>query len=214
MLLDLLVKTVQDKMENAQRAMCCRSLTPTVFFSTTGEKMIGWSEDPQVIDKVHPPGIAPLDEEARKNLLDTDGVILTLFAGDCEGREDVEYLNTRIVPFVIKAMDVQCVIWAGSARMVGVQADDINSSEEAQEAIQQLVHEEGFDALLARSMETLMLIAVDREVVQCRVALIKRDPDGHFDQLSDWTPGPEELENHLGGFMSFASSAQKALRGG
>lgn len=205
MILEKLVSHIKKKMEEgmADDDNAYKMLTPTVFFGTTGARMSDWSENLEIKHS----DLIRMNPADRARLSSTDGVVMTLSCRGVGGQEDMAFLHSTVVPFVISTLDVQTVIWAMSAQYIGMNLGHVESHEAAQEEIQNRLNTMDIDS---ESIECLMIMAVDREVTQVWRADVTRDDYGHVTNVTDWESGPTEMG--MMGFTSFCEHAQAAMR--
>lgn len=211
MRMDAITRLMQRKMEDEVQKEAAHALAPMVFYITTGEGMAGWIGPRQELfaERMQDMGVPTYDEEELSRLKNCDGVILQQDCGAVGSEVDRQYLFRKIIPTVVKAMEIQAVVFGMSMHrfITEVPTDQVEDQTEAEAYVQGLVAEMGMDAIMAEAEESLVLMVCDREVRYTLTAQVERDDEGIVQEVYPWQD--RSIENEPDGFLD---QAQKALR--
>jgi len=187
MILNDIVAIVKDKMCEAvvEYANTPVPLPISVFFTNTPEDMRRWMAKRKIQTTIN----------------NYNSVILRM---DARGAErNPEPLNTTVVPFIIRNVHAQNVVWAGTTWHMDLGDDltdrimeDIKKGVTVFEATNYLELQEAF-----------LIMACDREVAQSWTCNICRDNDGELVRITEWEELPDFADDN-----QFLTYAQKALR--
>jgi hypothetical protein len=174
-------------------------LAPSIFLASDTEFMADWVSN-KASDQMRRKFQEHID-----GLRQSDGALMRVSAVSTtrpEGREAM----ADVLPMLVRTFNSQCLVWAASAFEMSTEYP-IDSTAEADQILEELGpdwHE--------HCTEVLYVIAVDREVSQTWSANVRRDDDGGFAGVDDWTLVYDVSNVHNLPYDSFTDAAQKALR--
>jgi len=153
-----------------------------VYFSTTAPLMVEWMQKKGGYDRMIE------DDKARLNNCKT--VLMRMDAHDAVTPMAMLKLWEHVMPFVVKSMRIQSVVWAAGLYYRIGDVDKINIQAEVD---------------MSDAQEALVMMAMDREVSKQMIANVYRYPDHSIDSINDW------MTTDMPGFVEGAR-LRRALR--